>query len=472
MKRILILLLAIFLSLGLTIPEKTFSETNKKSSKSVSKTTSSKSKRTTKKRSGRSEKKSAKSTSKRSVTKEKTEAAKGPKVCEYKVEKGDTPSKVASKFGMSVDELKKLNGVPSKKKFTIVAGKKIKVYCSKLEGEEKAEEVKVKEKGTVEKASKARKEEVESNYCDYRVKRRVESLSQIADKLGVSVKELAGVNKLKESAKLRRGRIIRVPCEVLAKREKSEKEEVTKVGGAKTEKREMGKVESASRVTPTKEASATTKLCQYKVKPGDTIFSIARLANTTPDVIRELNALSNESKIVVDQVLKVPCSEATGISDTSDREVKKENTNQEKKETPKAESKHVSIKETKVTLPSSFTLKGYKFVSPVGKGVEALVVSNRLDIPLDRGDKIFAVADGKVVYATNNIAGVASLLVVKHGNLYSVYSGEGINLKVKNGDDVKQGEVVGEAKTNTLLRFQIRDKKEAIDPEEYIRKGG
>ena len=467
MRRILILFLAIILSLGLTIPEKAFSETGKKSNKSVSKTISSKSKKTTKKSSSKSEKKVSRSKSKKSVTSKK---GKEPKICEYKVEKGDTPSKVASKFGMTVDELKRLNGFSGKKKFTIVAGKKIKVYCLKSEEEEKQEEVKAKEEGKV---SKKKQEEAETTYCDYKVKRRVESLSQIADKLGVSVKELASMNRLRESAKLRKGRVIKVPCEALAKGEKLEREGVTKEGESKVGKKEIIKAESGKNITPAKEASSAEKLCQYKVKPGDTIFSIAKLANTTPEKIRELNNLSNESKIVVDQLLKVPCFEGAGISDTSGvKEVKKERAKEEIKETPKAESKHVSIKESKVNLPSSFSLKGYKFVSPVGKGVEALVVSNRLDIPLNRGDKIFAVADGKVVYATNNIAGVASLLVVKHGSLYSVYSGEGINLKVKNGDDVRQGEVVGEAKTNTLLRFQIRDKKEAIDPLEYIQKGG
>jgi murein DD-endopeptidase MepM/ murein hydrolase activator NlpD len=399
-----------------------------------------------------STKKSKKSTSKKKTTSRKTTRRTSTKeserkLCDYKVVKGDTPGRVAEKFGMSIEELKKVNNV-RKKKFVLVAGKSIKVYCKQEEKTEKQEKI---------------EKEAKTTYCSYKVKKRVESIEEISKNLGVDVEELARINKVKETAKFRKGRLVNVPCEYLEKFSDKSKRKVI-VGKESTKERE---------IVEKRELESKTKLCEYKVKEGDTLYSISRLTGTTPEKLIELNSIT-ENKIVVGQVLKVPCG--VGIPSKEEEkqaklqqreESEKVITEERKASKERVFSKATPVSEKKILLLKSFSVRNHSFISPIGKEVDAVIVSNRVDIPVNKGEKIVAVADGQVVYATNNIAGVASLLVVKHGSLYSVYSGENIELRVKNGDKVRQGDVIGETKSSTILRFQIRDKKEAIDPAQY-----
>jgi peptidoglycan DL-endopeptidase LytE len=66
-----------------------------------------------------------------------------------------------------------------------------------------------------------------------------------------------------------------------------------------TSSRQRDKVEPAKRV-----ADASTRTVLYRVKRGDTLFTIARLFDTTVDRIKSLNRLSS-NRITVGTKLKV-----------------------------------------------------------------------------------------------------------------------------------------------------------------------
>lgn len=385
---------------------------------------------------GSKQKKSTKKTkkskgigSKKEIKREDTE-----RICTYSVKKGDTPAEVAKKFGVTLEELKKLNDVKGKK-MVLVAGETIKVPCK-----EKSDKV------------------VDTKYCQYKVRSRVESLTSIATRFDLDVSELAHINRVKESAKFKRGKVVKVPCEAL---------KVTKVAASKKDE-VTTEIKGAQR----EESKSMDDYCKYEVKKGDTLFSIAKSHNMTVDALLRINPSKKvDDRLVEGDILKVPCVVSMSKSEISDK-----TNNMTKKEeirTKTAGRVFTSAKpvnEERVLVSETFNLYGVRYISPVKNPRVALLVNNRLDIPVEKGEKIYAVADGKVVYSTNNIAGVASLLVVRHGDIYSVYSGEGIFLKVKSGEAVKQGDVIGEVKEKTFLRFQIRNKEKPVDPEAYTKR--
>ncbi|MGB6976490.1 MAG: peptidoglycan DD-metalloendopeptidase family protein [Gammaproteobacteria bacterium] len=92
-------------------------------------------------------------------------------------------------------------------------------------------------------------------------------------------------------------------------------------------------------------------------------------------------------------------------------------------------------------------------------------------IQAPEGQKIQAVADGKVVFA-NAMAGYGLLLIIDHGNGYMTLYGHNQNLYKKVGDIIKTGELiatVGHAENDptTALYFGIRHNGKPLNPERW-----
>ena len=100
-----------------------------------------------------------------------------------------------------------------------------------------------------------------------------------------------------------------------------------------------------------------------------------------------------------------------------------------------------------------------RFDSDVHKGI---------DVSGKRGDPIFAVADGRVVYAGNGIAGYGLLLILRHDSDYLSAYGHNDELLVVEGDQVRAGQTVarmGNTGTDTVkLHFELRRQGRPIDP--------
>lgn len=84
------------------------------------------------------------------------------------------------------------------------------------------------------------------------------------------------------------------------------------------------------------------------------------------------------------------------------------------------------------------------------------------------GDPIYAASSGKVVFASNRLKGYGNLLIIKHNNQYlSAYAYNRL-LKVKLGDHVRKGQVIGEMgrsqNKKALLYFEIRKDGKSINP--------
>ncbi len=95
-------------------------------------------------------------------------------------------------------------------------------------------------------------------------------------------------------------------------------------------------------------------------------------------------------------------------------------------------------------------------------------VHKGIDIGGRRGDPIYAVADGTVVYAGTGIVGFGELLIVKHSEIYLSAYGHNDRLLVKENETVKAGQQIaqkGSSGTDTVkLHFEIRKEGKPVDP--------
>jgi len=101
------------------------------------------------------------------------------------------------------------------------------------------------------------------------------------------------------------------------------------------------------------------------------------------------------------------------------------------------------------------------------------ITNNGIDIRTDRNARVRAVFHGEVV-GTQFIPGYNHMLILKHGNFYTVYS----NLKevsVRRGDQVKAKQPIGrvslDPKTNiSEVHFELWQNKERLNPVNWISK--
>lgn len=103
---------------------------------------------------------------------------------------------------------------------------------------------------------------------------------------------------------------------------------------------------------------------------------------------------------------------------------------------------------------------------PTVKGVE--ISNNGIDISVGRRSDVAVVADGTVV-STHFVPGYRNMVLVRHGNYYTVYS----NLEtvsVSSGSEVSSGQSIGRiSKQAGELHFEVWRQKERLNPEGWIR---
>ncbi len=95
-----------------------------------------------------------------------------------------------------------------------------------------------------------------------------------------------------------------------------------------------------------------------------------------------------------------------------------------------------------------------------------------IDIAGQIGQPVHAVADGKVVYSGDGLAGYGNLIIVKHNESFlSAYAFNRVRL-AQEGAQVRRGDKISEMGQNkdkkALLHFQIRKNGKPVDPLRYL----
>lgn len=144
----------------------------------------------------------------------------------------------------------------------------------------------------------------------------------------------------------------------------------------------------------------------------------------------------------------------------------------------KPKGKRTKGSETK--LPPLMSLSGVRFASPLK---DTFVTSrygprwNRphkgVDLNAGMGDKILAVEQGIVIKAGKG-RGYGKMVRIKHANGYETVYAHMSKIKVKEGDRVRKGDVVGKAgntgtSSGVHLHFEIIKDGKHINPQSYLR---
>lgn len=204
----------------------------------------------------------------------------------HKVHRGESLGKIAGKYGTTVSQLKKWNGLKSN---NIAVGKRLKIYTVEyVEVEKPVEEESATVEETVETVSEEKETVVEERTEDkpkYHTVKRGESLSSIANDYGITLNELREWNGLTDNS-------------IMAGTRLAVDESVAK---------------------PAKKSHSDVNTSTYTVKRGESLGKIADKHNMTVEELKDLNGLTSNS-IYAGQKLKV---EGDAVEEHSEKSVGK-----------------------------------------------------------------------------------------------------------------------------------------------------
>ena len=193
----------------------------------------------------------------------------------------------------------------------------------------------------------------------------------------------------------------------------------------------------------------------YRVRPGDTLYSIARRSGHHYRELARWNGIRPPYTIYVGQVLRLkPRSRVVTGSK------------------PKAGKPRIHLPKKKVKKNLKFffrwPLRGVivrNFNQTGRKGI---------DIAAAPGTPVRAAAAGKVVYSGNGLVGYGNLVIIKHGETYLSAYGNNRRVRVQEGQRVKGGQKIAEVGRGNdgraVLHFEIRRNGDPVDPLRYLPK--
>jgi len=194
----------------------------------------------------------------------------------------------------------------------------------------------------------------------------------------------------------------------------------------------------------------------YRVRPGDTLYSIARRSGRHYRTIARWNHIRPPYTIYPGQILRLkpPAETKPSLPKTKIR----------------ASRSHPRPKQPKKNLKIHWRwpLKGLivrNFAQTGRKGI---------DIAAAPGTAVRAAAPGRVVYSGSGLVGYGNLVIIKHGETYLSAYGNNRRLRVREGQRVQAGQVIAEVGRGgdgrAVLHFEIRRHGDPVDPLRYLPK--
>jgi len=223
----------------------------------------------------------------------------------------------------------------------------------------------------------------------------------------------------------------------------------------------------------------------YRVQPGDTLFSIAAAFGADVKDLARWNGLEDPSRIRVGQILRVvpPNSETAAVlpvtptSPATTRPLEGSAASPAVgAPAPAAEAATTpgpvaSIPETRPPAAAS----GGDWIWPVnGRVIDKFDEKRNKGIGIagKEGDPVVASADGQVVYSGSGLRGYGNLVILKHSDDFISAYAHNRQILVKQGQVVKRGQRIAEVgrsdATEPKLHFEIRRQGKPVDPLAYL----
>ena len=307
------------------------------------------------------------------------------------------------------------------------------------------------------------------------VAREGDTVTAIANRLGLTPNSLATYNGVSREKKMRAGEVLALPkFSETAARQSAEIDVSALTHSA------LAKVETYQASKTSQPATNKDEPIRHKVRRGETAFTISRLYNVSIRSLSEWNGLDSNFTIREDQYLLIPLMLEVPITAPKTRPEKPGQGSQtplppsSSSPLPKAESATTSqvtpLKE-KTPVQETVATTG-KLTYPVnGKIIREYVKGKTegIDLSAPAGSTIVAAETGTVAAITADVDQVP-IVVIKHANeLLTVYANVG-NISVSKGAQVSRGQAIGKIPPSnpTYLHFEVRQGLESVDPLDFL----
>ena len=244
--------------------------------------------------------------------------------------------------------------------------------------------------------------------------------------------------------------------------------------------REGGPAPVTNAGTYNEETRGVLNSSSYKVKKGETLYSIAWRAGIDPEQLAKRNNIPPPYTIYVGQTINLKASSVkTSKAKTNKHKTVKpqvKDVNKSSKELESTSTKAYAKNSPKVTAKAQTgPVKGWVWPTKgkIIKGFSNKENGNKgLDIRGKQGQKIVASAPGRVVYAGSALRGYGKLIIIKHNDDYLSAYAHNSRLRVKEKQQVVVGQHIADmgdtGTTDTRLHFEIRFKGKSVDPAKYL----
>ncbi|WP_322030910.1 peptidoglycan DD-metalloendopeptidase family protein [Paraburkholderia sp. J76] len=245
----------------------------------------------------------------------------------------------------------------------------------------------------------------------------------------------------------------------------------------------------AASALPAKSVAAEAAPGFYRVKPGDTLYHIAKASGQRPADVASWNKLPADGKVQVGQLLRVappaapaaPPAAVAAAAAPKATPAKPAPAPAAAAATGPADAPANAQANAAATPPAAApkpaaARSNVRFVWPIEGSVAQPFKgkSKGLVIAGPPGQQVKAAASGRVVYAGSGMKAYGKLVIVKHdAHLLTAY-GRNAKLLVKEGEAVKQGQPIAVSGTDgagiSALMFEVRDNGKPVDPLAWLPK--
>jgi murein DD-endopeptidase MepM/ murein hydrolase activator NlpD len=241
----------------------------------------------------------------------------------------------------------------------------------------------------------------------------------------------------------------------------------------------------------------------HVVKPGETIYSLARQYKLTPMAIAKANNVGLDHRVKVGDRVVIPgqTSGAPRLAAPAQTQpaprvaAKPETTPAVKPQgTPKV-AQNDAPPSANIVAPAADPLPEPTPTGTTGSNattsfrwpVKGRVIqgfgpkssggqNDGINVAVPEGTPIKAAEDGVVAYSGNELKGYGNLVLVRHPNGFVTAYAHASELNVKKGETIKRGQVIGKAGatgnvTSPQLHFEVRRGATPVDPSQYLTGG-